>query len=427
MCLNKITLYLLLFCSCINESYSANITEDGSFQLNGYGMVAGDFQSEYNRPKNMTLHADPTGPNQDPRGKMGDLGNSFWHDYYTSLAVTKKWTGIGAPEQWADYTYQVVGYGDKALETAQNYGRFGGLNFLPEESNIWAGRRYLDERINVFAYNTKEVHIDSGIGYSSKNFDFAVGTAQIDWSSSGAPMAAEGSRRIFDLTYRLGLTEWGITYVKELDNPLGTGVQQATSFSAKYTMPNYLGLIKGQSSLQIQYGKGVIAQYLNTSRISVLSEKGDSSVRFTVDGSISQFEDFTVNPAFIYEYTKRDKSADRTTVIPDLAYSGGDMIYGYENETGIFGGVTVKQNLHHQNISMLYEFIVNNTRNKNGVAGANGNAYKISVGPALQLDVLPYIAPLASLTLTYAGGDREVTLLPKASEWRVGYRMEVWF
>lgn len=37
----------------------------------------------------MSLHTDPTGPNQDPRGKMGDLGNSFWHDYWTSMAITK--------------------------------------------------------------------------------------------------------------------------------------------------------------------------------------------------------------------------------------------------------------------------------------------------------------------------------------------------
>ncbi|MDZ0108422.1 hypothetical protein M1V68_21375, partial [Klebsiella pneumoniae] len=41
--------------------------------------------------------------------------------------------------------------------------------------------------------------------------------------------------------------------------------------------------------------------------------------------------------------------------------------------------------------------------------------------------VLPYVAPILSLTVTYAGGDKEVTLLPEDSEWRVGYRMEVWF
>ncbi|MCP6264444.1 lactam utilization protein LamB, partial [Klebsiella pneumoniae] len=94
------------------------------------------------------------------------LGNSFWHDYWTSLAITKKWQGLASPEQWADYTYEMVGYGDKTVETAQNYGRFGGLSFLPEGANIWAGRRYLDQRINIFAYNTKEVHIDSGLGYN---------------------------------------------------------------------------------------------------------------------------------------------------------------------------------------------------------------------------------------------------------------------
>ncbi|HBU4073691.1 TPA: lactam utilization protein LamB, partial [Klebsiella pneumoniae] len=173
---------------------------------------------------------------------MGDLGNSFWHDYWTSLAITKKWQGLASPEQWADYTYEMVGYGDKTVETAQNYGRFGGLSFLPEGANIWAGRRYLDQRINIFAYNTKEVHIDSGLGYNSKNFDLNVGTDQIDWSSDTAPQAIEGSRRIVDMAYRIDQTELGMTYVKEIDDPLGTGKQKAISFSAKYSMPSFWGV-----------------------------------------------------------------------------------------------------------------------------------------------------------------------------------------
>ncbi|MBN3218319.1 carbohydrate porin [Pectobacterium polaris] len=424
---NKIAIYLASCFISISSVHAANLSDDGSFQLNGYGMVAGDFQSEFNRPKNMSLHADPTGPNQDPRGKMGDLGNSFWHDYFTSLAITKKWQGVGAPEQWADYTYQMVGYGDKSIETAQNFGRFGGLSFLPEDANIWAGRRYLDERLSIFAYNTKEIHVDSGVGYSGKDLDVTIGTAQIDWSSASAPQAIEGSRRIFDIAYRVGPTEWGATYVKELDNPLNTGVQRAMSFSGKYNLSSFMGIAEGRSSLKFQYGKGIIAQYLNTSRISVLSEEGDSALRLTLDGSLNMFDDFAVTPAFIYEYTKRDKSAERTTLIPDTSYAGGNTIYGSGNETGIFAGVSVKQNLHHQNLSMLYEAVINNTTNKNGVIGADGTAYKIAMGPAIQLDVMPYAAPIASLTLTYAGGDRAVTLLPTDSEWRLGYRLEVWF
>lgn len=421
---------ILCLASCLiptTVSYAANITDDGLWQLSGYGMVAGDFQSELNRPKNMTLHEDPTGPNQDPRGKMGDLGNSYWHDYWTSLALTKKWVDVGTPGQWADWTYELIGYGDKTVETGQNYGRFGGLSFLPKDSNVWAGRRYLDQRDNLFAYSTKEVHVDSGLGYTAKNFEITAGTAQIDWSSDSAPQAIEGSRRIFDVVYRWEQTEWDLTYVKELDNPLNTGLQKAVSFSGQYTMPSFIGLAKGKSLLKFQFGKGVIAPYLNTSRITVLSEEGDKSMRFTLDGSISEFKDFDITPGLIYEYTKRDKSADRTTFIPDTGYAGGDMKYGYENETGIFVGVNVKQNLHHQNISMVYEAIVNNTTNKNGVDGATGVGYKISAGPALQLAVLPYVAPVMSLTLTYAGGDRDVTLLPEDSEWRLGYRMEVWF
>lgn len=68
-----------------------------------------------------------------------------------------------------------------------------------------------------------------------------------------------------------------------------------------------LGVAKGQSTVKLQYGKGVIAPYLNTGRITVLSEEGDSSMRFSTDGNLTLFDDFAVSPAFIYEYTKREK------------------------------------------------------------------------------------------------------------------------
>ncbi|MCJ4330475.1 hypothetical protein NG710_16370, partial [Klebsiella pneumoniae] len=54
-----------------------------------------------------------------------------------------------------------------------------------------------------------------------------------------------------------------------------------------------------------------------------LSEEGDCSMRFSTDGNLTLFDDFAVSPAFIYEYTKREKTADRTTFIPDTGYSGG--------------------------------------------------------------------------------------------------------
>lgn len=150
-----------------------------------------------------------------------------------------------------------------------------------------------------------------------------VGTDQIDWSSDTAPQAIEGSRRIVDMAYRIDQTELGMTYVKEIDDPLGTGKQKAISFSAKYSMPSFWGVAKGQSTVKLQYGKGVIAPYLNTSRITVLSEEGDCSMRFSTDGNLTLFDDFAVSPAFIYEYNKREKTADRTTFIPDTGYSGG--------------------------------------------------------------------------------------------------------
>lgn len=407
------------------------LSDDKSLEFHGYGMVAGDFKSDYDRPKNMRLHMDPNGPHQDPRGKMGDLGNTYWHDYFSSLAVTKKWQDVGAPGQSADFTYQMVGYGDKGFETAQMFGNFAGVTVLPKDSKIWIGRRYLDDRVGVLAYNTKEVHFDSAIGYNSPDFDLAVGTAQVDWSGDARPAeAVEGGRRIADAVYRLGSTEFGITYVEELDDPVRQQEEQnATSISAKYTLPSFLGLTSGHTMLKAQYGHGVIAQYLNTSRISQISEQGDNSMRFTMDGSIDSVDGFFINPALIFEYTDREQTPKRITSLYDVDHSDNrdwDHHYGSENETGIFAGLNVQQKLN-QNWSWLYEGVVNHTQNKDGRDGISGTAYKFATGPALQLQVQPGVAPIASLTAAYVGGDRDITELPADSEWRFGYRMEVWF
>ncbi|MFX3311645.1 hypothetical protein V6098_27450, partial [Klebsiella pneumoniae] len=80
------------------------------------------------------------------------------------------------------------------------------------------------------------------------------------------------------MAYRIDQTELGMTYVKEIDDPLGTGKQKAISFSAKYSMPSFWGVAKGQSTVKLQYGKGVIAPYLNTSRITVLREGANKQV-----------------------------------------------------------------------------------------------------------------------------------------------------
>jgi sucrose porin len=190
-------------------------------------------------------------------------------------------------------------------------------------------------------------------------------------------------------------------------------------------LPSFLGLTSGNTIFKAQYGKGVIAQYLNTSRISQISEQGDSSMRFTMDGTIDAIDGFTIKPALIVEYTDRDETASRLSSLIDVD-GHADHHYGSADETGIFAGFDVQQKLN-QNWSMLYESNVNNTQNKDGNNGVNGTAYKFAMGPALQLQVQPGVAPIASLTAAYVGGDQDITELPTNSEWRFGYRMEVWF
>ncbi|MDP0902257.1 lactam utilization protein LamB, partial [Klebsiella pneumoniae] len=79
----------------------------------------------------------------------------------------------------------------------------------------------------------------------------------------------------------------------------GTGKQKAISFSAKYSLPYFWGVAKGQSTVKLQYGKGVIAPYLNTSRITVLREEGYFSMRFSNVVNLTLFDDFAVSPAFL--------------------------------------------------------------------------------------------------------------------------------
>ncbi|MDW6003161.1 carbohydrate porin [Vibrio mangrovi] len=427
--MKKLSLALAISAAVSLPTISAPAFADDSVQFHGYSMVASNFRKEAGKPKNLALHMDPTGPNQDPRGKMGDLGNTYWHDYWTAVSLNKRWEDIYEEGQWADFTFELVGYGNKDVEASQNYARLGGLSFLPEDSNIWAGRRYFSDRVQVFAYNIKEVNIDAGIGYNSKNFDISIGTSQIDYAGFSGDVnnqpvqAIEGSREILDLAYRVGKAEFGATYLKELES-FHNDTQQALSVFGKYKYDSFMGL-DGDLTLEAQVGKGVIAQYLNTSRISALSEDGDISARLSAYGIIMGIEGFNIRPALILEKSYRENTDKRTTHVNDGGFGGiGD--YGNADETGIFAGITVGQTLT-ENLSMQYEAIVNRTWNKDGNDGVDGTSYKLAMGPAVQLKSLPWVAPKIDVTVAYVGGDEELTFLNEKSEWRFGYRMEVWF
>ncbi len=416
---------------------------DDSIQFHGFAMVAGDFQSEFDRPKNMALHVDPTGPNQDPRGMMGNLGNTYWHDYFAALSMTKRWDSPFAEGEWADFTAEISTYGDKTVDAEQMFVQYGGLSFLPENARVWAGRRYMGERIRTLAYNIREINVDSGIGYMSDNFDITIGYNQIDYADAKADennlvLAMEGSRTVFDMVYRVGSAEFGATYMQILDDPCfeyyackTENDGNAYSGFAKYKFGSFLGLV-GNSNVMIQAGKGVIAQYLSTARITGLSEEDDKSARFSYYGMINQFDGITIEPALIYEYTdradqRRITTLTNTQIRPNqVAVNGAEYHFGSAEEQSIFAGVSVHQALTN-NISMQYEAIYANKTNRDGVEGADGNMYKLAMGPSLQLKSMPWVVPVTNLSVAYVGGDEEITDLPVDSEWRVGYRFEVFF
>lgn len=387
----KLGLFALL--TCMSTSAFA---ADDSLQIHGYVMNASDFSSESGR-SSVALHRDPNG---DPRGKLGDLGNIYWHDYFTSLNLNKKWTAKDG--SWADYTYELVSYGNKSVEAGQSYARFGGLSFLPEGANIWAGRRNLSIRDGVFAYNLKDVGLDAAIGYDGKNLDVTLGYVQANWG----PFVK--SRDVLDVSYAIGKTEVGVTYVQELEEeaPMFAG-NTKTSMSAygAYNMDKFLGIMPGNTRIMAQFGKGVIAQYLSTSRLDNSADE-DTSMRVTVNGRYDGIKDVSIKPSVILETTNRDAS-------------------GSEVETSLFAGANITQKINDK-IAMHYEANLNNTTNKDGGTD-DGRAYKIAAGPSLQIESLEWVRPMITLNVALVGGDKSITGLSKDSELRVGYQMEAWF
>jgi sucrose porin len=402
---------------------------DDGIEFHGYAMVASDLKGAPYRVKNLALHMDPGGAHQDPRGKMGDLGNSYWHDMFTTLTMSKKWTDVGKEGQWADYNHEVVGYGDKGVETGQSYARMGGLDFLPDNAYLWAGRKNNGDRLSVFAYNIKEVNVDAGVGYVGDSFSATIGSNEISWGT--AAINHENSNHVIDLEYRIDNSEFGFTYVKE-DNNHGMPnwrtdgeVQQAISGYVQYNLDSYFGLASGTSMMEVQYGKGQLAQYLSTDRISSTSEEGDKSLRVTLDGNTT-VEDVVIKSTLIYENTKREDDPTRVTFNPIGPDGFYNPTFGTAEESSIFAGVNVYQPMT-ENVAMVYEANYAHAQNKDGNDGMDGNMYKVAFGPALQLTTQPWAAPIASLTLTYRGGDKNMTFMDKDSELLLGFRVEAWF
>ncbi|KGY14000.1 hypothetical protein NM22_00610 [Vibrio tubiashii] len=411
-------------------------THADDFTFNGYAMVASDFTAETGKAKNLAFHIDPTGPNQDPRGKMGDMANSYWHDMFTAIAMTKRWDEVTEGDDWASLTFELVGYGDKSVDAEQLFVQYGGLDFLPKDATIWAGRKYASERIRLFAYNIREVNADAGFGYNGTNFDWTIGYNQDEPSGWDVRLnTAEPSRAFGDFAYRIGQAEFGGTFVKELHDRVTDGIfpprhegqkRQSLSVFGKYKFDSYFGM-DGNSTFIVQAGKGVIAPYLNTNRITVLSEEDDKSMRASYYGMIHQFGDLTIEPALVYEYTDRAEERAVTELVDvNPMLPGRTMYYGSETEQKVFAGVNVYQPVTNH-ISMQYEAIYAHMTNRNGVDGDTGDMYKIAAGPSIQLKTMPWIAPITNFSVAYVGGDQAITDLDVNNEWRVGFRMEAFF
>jgi len=232
------------------------------------------------------------------------------------------------------------------------------------------------------------------------------------------------SKNILDTTYRLGKAEVGATYVKEHDDEVISDIngtirkpQEAVSFYGAYNMDKFLGVMPGNTMIMAQYGKGIIAQYLNAGRID-FSQEDDASMRLTVSGRYDGIKDISIKPTVLVEQTNRDgaRNLDDTFIFGQ----------GAADETAVFAGVNVTQKINN-NVAMHYEINVNETKNKNGQETADGNAYKIAAGPSFQLETFEWVRPMISLTASYIGGDKEITGLREDSEVRFGYQMEAWF
>lgn len=410
----RLLLASLLICA------TTSVFADDSFQWHGYyraGLGMADDLSNINKNSN-EVHS------------LGRYGLEY--DDFVAASLSKRWTD--AKGQWSQYnfSYNVFDYSDNytnptnylgdlnhngsidsfeledinTLDSCDNYVEMGGLTFLPKDSSIWVGKRRIASGIDLLDEDYKKFN-GHGIGFSSKNFDINFFKELV-----AGDMGEYADVATIDATIKTkSLNIEGTITKSTTDTSSNTAYGNkkgdiSTSILAEYKSEKFLGLLHGNTTYRAQLGKGVTADKLN---MAVITDEKDTAYRFTADSS-TMTKNWTVNTVVNYESSKDDSA--------NITYS----------TLSVVGRGTYKLT---DNISMIYEAALTNKSNIDfdGTASedADGTAYKLVAGPAVQLDTMPWVRPIIRTTVTLIGGDKEVTNLDDTSELRLGAQFETYF
>ncbi len=396
----RLLLASLLICA------TTSVFADDSFSWSGYyraGLGMNDDLSNINKSDN-EVHS------------LGRYGLEY--DDFVAASLSKKWTDDKG--QWAKYNFSynvfdytasgtnaVNSYGTKVntLDSTDNYAELGGLSFLPKDASIWAGKRRIASGINLLDEDYKKFN-GRGIGYSSKNFDInfykELDSGDMDEYADIATIDATIKVKSFNLegTFTKSTTDTSTEYHGNKKDDI------STSILAEYRSNKFFGLINGNTTYRAQFGKGVTSDKLN---MAVITDEKDTSYRATTEGSTMK-NNWALDTVVNYESSKDDSAK--------LTYSTLSFV----------GRGTQKLS---DNISMIYEAGATNKTNLdldgNATSDADGVVYKLTAGPAVQMNTMPWVRTIIRTYVTVIGGDKEVTGFCKTSELRLGAQFETYF
>lgn len=334
---------------------------------------------------------------------LGRFGNEY--NTWVNSTLHKKITG--ADGSWAELTLDAYGWvedpettgpwasGSSATVTTDNGSfyigetsvKFGGLDFLPKGSTLRVGQMGLSEDIHVLDYKFKNVG-GTGAVYNANNANKLQLAVFVN---------EDRGTKAIDGEYTIGNIDTKLTVSQDLEES-----DASVSAMVAYNQKKMLGILPGSTKYIAQVGLGVTAGNVNKNYVDNVD---GSAYRFIVDGHGTAGK-LIVNPVLWMEGT-----------------SYGDDTK--ENYTSITVGGRITQPITN-NLEMMYEGFINAKENNKG-ADVDGTQFKLAAGPAVQLGMGEWVRPVARFTVTYIGGDKDITGLDKDSEVRLGSQFEAWF
>ncbi len=361
----KITLASALVCA----STFALASDDG-FQIHGYVRADVVFDSEEFADIGLNTSAD----------QLGSLGNQ--HDSFMAVDFVKHWEGENG--SWAEYTFGLVtldstpdDHGNNILtpETGTNVFKMGGLDFMPEGSNVWVGTRKIASDISLVDQKYRNLH-GTGFGYESKNFDLTV-MKQFHPGDTGEH--DEGTA--VDAVYRTSGIEAEVTYVYLdadtnilYDDHTATAGDSSVSVRVAYTDDKFLFALPGSTTYSVQYGSNTDAKHMNWTYVA----DGVDAYRVVLDGKYAMSQSLALSTVGYYEAEQKDSGDINTIVV------GGNLAQTLNN-----------------NVGMEYQaFYAYETESE-------AATYKVAAGPTLQLKTLPFVRPILKADVAYFNGNDE--------------------